>query len=51
MDIGDPSILQTLLDNNGFDSKRLMEEANTKPIKDTLFTNNDRYGYVVMAVT
>ena len=43
IDIGDITALKQLLDKNGFNSDRLLEEANTKPIKDTLFTNNERY--------
>ncbi len=42
VDIGDTQLLKQLLDSNGFDSNRLLEEANTQPIKSMLFRNNAR---------
>jgi 2-hydroxychromene-2-carboxylate isomerase len=41
-DISDPQILSDILTQNGFPSERLLEEANSQPIKDQLFTNTDR---------
>ena len=42
VDIGDTQLLKQLLDSNGFDGSRLLEEANTQPIKRMLFRNNER---------
>ena len=43
LDIGNADILKQILDENGFNSSRLLEEANSKPIKDILFKNTERY--------
>ncbi len=47
VDIGDTQLLKQLLDSNGFDSNRLLEEANTQPIKSMLFRNNARLAGMV----
>lgn len=42
LDIGNADVLKQILDENGFNSSHLLEEANTKPIKDILFKNTER---------
>ena len=43
LDIGNADVLKQILDENGFNSSHLLEEANSKPIKDILFKNTERY--------